>query len=412
MFYYSGAQNDRGSRSVLQLNGELDIDILIKALNKSIELVPVVKSKWVVERYYYHWEVIQDFDIRDYITVTCNSEDADNFLLESIDCETSPQIKVMVYRNNGKDTLQILFTHLCFDGTSIKNFHTLISKYYTGYTHDENFVIKDSIDFNRDLWPLFKNFPLKQRLKLALTETKPSKFDYTKWTYLDSDSVERKKVLLKDVIEEDVFQKLLEKSKKNGVKINDVFVASLAKVFLDNSNVNNSPLKISCSLDLRTYIKGERKLDFTNKVSKLIIDIDKIEGESFEELLYRVSKQTKADKDNYSGLFGVETSRLLPFFLRIPQLKKGISKTYLGSSTFNISNLGVFSKDIFKFDELIVEDFFLTGSLRYQALTALFLCTMNNRVTITSIFQGSEKEIEHVKKNIEMFKLNIKNYIA
>ena len=411
LFYYTGYRNDRGGRSMLQLNGELDIDRLIKAFNKSIDLVPVVKSKWVVGRFYYHWEVVQGFDIKDYMTVTSDFDEAENFLLGGIDCEASPQIRVMVYRNNGKDNIQMLMTHLCFDGSAIKNFHTLISKYYTGLKHDENFVIKDPIDFNRDLWPLFKNFPLKQRLKLAFKVIQPTGFDYTKWAYLENDSLDRKSVLLKNKIDEDIFQKLLEKSKISGVKINDVFMASLAKVFLDNSKESASPLEINCAFDLRNYIKGQRKLDFTNKVSKIKIVVDKIEGESFEELLSKVSKQMKANKDSYSSMFGVEFLRLIPLLLRIPYLKGNVSKTFLGENAFCISNLGVFTNDIFKFDELMVDDFFITGSIRNRPLSALFLNTMNNKITITSIFRGSEKEIEHGKKIIEMFISNIKNYV-
>jgi len=411
LFYYSGYRTDRGSRSALQLNGELDIDILIKAFNKSIDLVPVLKSKWVVERFYYHWEVIPDFDIKNYMTVTYDSDEAENFLLETINCETSPQIKVMIYRNKGKDTLQILFTHLCFDGSAIKNFHDLISKYYTGLKRDENFVIKENLDLNRNLWSLFKNFTFKQRLKFAFRSVKRSRFDYKKWAYLESDSAERKNVLLKNNIGEDILLKLLEKTKKNGVKINDVFLASLAKVYFTISKENDSPLEFNCAFDLRSYIKGKRKLDFTNKVSRVKIIIDRIEGESFEELISRVSKQMKDNKDNYFSMSGVEMFRLLPFLLRIPALKERISKIYLGSNTLNISNLGVIPNDIFKFDEITAKDFFVAGSIRHRPPAGMSINTFNNIITIASVFKGTEKEIEHNKKNAEMFISNIEKYV-
>ena len=411
LFYYAGQRNDRSIRTRLQLDGELNLDILIQAFNKSIDLVPVLKSKWVVGRFYYHWELIQDFDIRDYMTVTYDFDEAENFLIEKIECEKGPQIKVLIYRNNGKDTIQITITHLCLDGIAFKHFYMLLSQYYTGLKRDENFVFNDLTDHDRNLWLIFKNFSLKQRLKFAVAPANLFDVNNAKYINIDDKSVERKKIFLKNKIEGNVLQKLISKSKKSGVTVNDVFMAALTKVVFDISKIEPSSHEISTTFNLRNHIKEKKKIDFTNKVSAVSIIIRKIEGESFEELLYRVGEQMKNNKKKYSSLFKQEFLRLIPFALSIPLLKKLLAKFCAGTDTFGISNIGIVSNDDFNFANLNIEDFFLNGALRNKVLPTLFFCSVNNHINVTCAMRGSEKEIEQIRKIIEMLISNIEKYV-
>ena len=412
ILYHGGFGTDRGVRIETQFDGELDIDILMQAFNKAIELVPVLKCKFVVGRFYYHWEVIQNFDIRDYFTITNDHDKAENFLLESIDCEKCPQIKVMVYRNNGKDNMRLIVTHLCFDGTALLNFNTLVSQYYSGLKQDENFVIKNfNHNYSRDLWPLFKNFPIKQRLNFLFSKPKHPAFNINKCFFHDNPSVERKKVFIKRTIDEEVYLKLKNKSKELGVKINDVFFASFFRVLFDISIIDVSSLSVSCSVNLRNYMKNKEKVGFSNMVSHFLLTVDKVEGESFEETLSRVSKEILITKNEKSFMFGMEFLRFGPFMLRMPFLRGMVLKYIKGYSLSGISNVGVLIKDDFIFKGLNVTDMFFAASLRYVPQSFFCLCTYNDHVNISSLLVGTEKEIENEKRNIDMFISNIKNFV-
>ena len=412
VLYHGGAGTDRGVRLETQFDGELDIDILILAFNKAIELVPVVKCKFVVGRFYYHWEMIQNFDIRNYFTLTNDYDVAENFLLDAIDCETSPQIKVLVYRNKGKDNLRLFMTHLCFDGTALLSFSALVSQYYSGLKQDENYVVKNfNHNYSRELWPLFKNFSIKQRFNFIFSKPKHSVVDISKCFFRDNPSIERKKVFIKKTIEEEVFIKLKNKSKELGVKINDVFFTAFIRVLYDISVIDISRLSVCCSLDLRGYMKNKEEVGFSNLSSHLLFTLSKIEGESFEETLFRVKEEITITKSEYSCMIGMELLRFGPFFLRMPYLKEETIKYIKSTSLSGISNIGILSKDDFMFTGLNVTDIFIGASLRKVPQTFISLCTINNHINITSLLFGTEKEIENEKRNLDMFIESIKKFV-
>jgi len=414
--YYSWRKSfDQAIRADIQFGGELDINILIDAFNETIELVPVVKSKWINKPVRSYWEIIQNFNIRDYFTVTEDLEDAENFMLESIDCEACAQIKVLIYRHKGKDNLRIVLSHMCFDGSSFMDFLELLSRYYSGLKQNSDFKITDFVNGERDVWQLFKNFTLKERLNFALKKIKHSKISQNIRLNIpcDKDASEKTKVIQKKIIEEELLLKLIEKSKKSGQKLNDIFIAAFGRSLFDISIANHSPMPIAFSIDLRIFMKEKKTAGLTNMSTALFIPFDKIEGESFEESVNRTSTHINEVKNNNSAMFNKELLRLLVFSFYLPVSKEKILKSFLGggSAVTGISNVGVIKPEVVSFSGLKVEEFFMIGSVKFTPFPALFINTFNNRIYLSTASLGSKMEIELEKRVLDLFESYLINYV-
>lgn len=410
-YYYYNEYSDRTIRSETQFNGELDMDVLVQAFNKTIDLIPVLKSRWVTGWFNNYWEVIQDFDIRNNLTVTENFEVAENFMVDNIDAKAGAQIKVLIYRHDGKDSMRILYNHMISDGAGMKDFYRLLSRYYSGLKHNKEFVMTDFINGDRQFWQLFKNFSFGQRLKFAFAKDSTIKYNSKLGFPYEKDAPATDKVLLKSNYDEDFFIKFKEKNKKMGVTINDVILAAFGRAMLDICPDNKLPFDIDCSIDLRRYLREGKTTIITNMVSGIVLPFIKVEGENFDETVLRIHRLMNKLKNDYSCLNRLELLRLVSLELKIPFLRKNIAKKNLGNSMTGISNVGSTTDDMVSYSGLNVEDFYIMGAMKYPPYTLITIYSFRNLLHIFTTIVGSKKDVETGKLKLDLIKSYLKSYI-
>ena len=409
-YYFSDNFSDHCFRIEIQFDGELDMDVLPEAFNKTIDLVPTIKSKWVTGWFNNHWEIIKNFDSRDYITVTDDIAIAENFMTGKIDMETGAQIKVLIYKHDGKDNMRILFNHMLFDGASMKDFFRLLSRYYSGLKQNREFTVTDFINGDRDFWQLFKNFSIKQRIKFVFRIQDTGNKGRLGFPY-EKDAPARNIIFLRNFYDERFFLKLKEKSKKSGVKLNDVIMAAYGRAMFDICPDSSLPLRINCSYDLRKYLKDGKTAGLTNLVSGILIPFDRVEGENFEETVLRIHELTDQFKNNDTALNGLEFTRLASFALRLPVIKNRVGKIMFDGILTGLSNIGSVTEDMVNYTGLNAENFFITGAIINPPCIMLSIFTFRERLYISIAVVGSKKDAETGKRQLDLIRSYLTSYI-
>jgi len=411
LYYLFDEFSDRCIRAEIQFDGELDFDVLVMAFNKSIDLIPIIKSKWVTGTFNNHWEVIRNFDIRDYITVTDDSEVAENFILGKIDdVKAGAQIKVLLYKHDGKDSICVLFNHMCFD-ISVKDFFRLLSRYYSGLKQNKEFIVTDFIDGDREFWQVFKNFSRKQRWQFTSKKSLGMK-SYNKLGFPYENGVPAtEKVILKSSYDETFLQKLKDKSKKSGVTLNELFISALGRAILDICPDSTLPLEIHCAVNLRRYIKGGRTAGLTNMISGISVPIMKVKGESFEETVARVHELMSKFKSEHACMYGLELLRGVSLKLKVPFLRKKLVKCAFGNPMIGYSDAGSTTEDMVTYTGLNVEDFYILGAIKRPPYSFLTLYSFFNRLYVFIPMIGSKKDVETGKQKLDLMKSYLRSYI-
>ena len=411
MHYFFDAYNDHCMRVEIQFDGRLNKDILINALNKTVSHIPILKARWVVRRLSTYWEVINNFNAKDYVLETNDLTEAECFMVEKIDEKASAQIKVLIYNRNGKDSLRILLNHMVFDGASLKDFLTLLARYYSGLKKSSDFAVTDFQNGDRRFKQLYKNFTLREKIKLAFKVSSSKKnseklgFPYEKGT------TATEKTLIRSYYDESFFLKLKNKAREVDVTLNDVFLAAYGRAMFDMNDETDLPLEIDCVIDLRKYIKGGKTKGLTNLISKIVLPFEKIDGESFSDSVKRMHETMKEFKNDYPGMAGLSHLRLGFSLIRTTSLRKFVFKNLFVNPLTALSNIGSVSEDIVAYEGLNAEGFYITGAIKYPPYTLLSLFTFRNRLYISTSIVGTKNDVKKGEEKLEIVRKYLQCFI-
>ena len=431
MHYYFGDFNDHSMRAVIVFDGKIDTAVLTRALNMACELVPIVKSRFVVGMFSAYWKVIRDFDAKDYLTIS-ETDDPEGlsmrFVTGNIEEKKGAQLKVLVARTSNFDTLCVMCNHMCFDGRGFKDFLELIATAYNGLLDNKDFRIEGYTHGtgNRAFSQLYKNFSAKVRRKLAfrvkygLKNDEKVGFPYEACEAVggkadgkvpslrdNSISVPSSSAVRKEIVRykmsDERFAKLRASAKKLGVTFNDVLTASFGRAILDLNPDSDLPAEVDNVVDLRRYIKSGNTDGFTNMVSKAGTVFPRATaGEPFAETAKWVSAHMNKLKDDYMGMDAMGLLRFAFAVLPGPSLQRFVFRHVYTNPLTMLSNIGVFDEKAIAFRGLNVTDFLATGAIKYAPYFLQSLHTFAGHLSFASTVVGTEKDIESARKIYEL----------
>jgi hypothetical protein len=120
--------NDHQLHGVIIFVGRLDRDCLKKAVILSMDLVPILRSRYVERAWHPFWEStgLGYDDVVTFVASNCLKEEIDRFLTGRTDECQGPQLMVRIVSSQAQDVLCIVMNHMICDGAGFKEYLYLL----------------------------------------------------------------------------------------------------------------------------------------------------------------------------------------------------------------------------------------------------------------------------------------------
>lgn len=388
--------NDHMMHCRIDFKGHLDIDLLRIAVRQTFDIIPLLKSVFVTNKFRGYWQELDEKDIDMLRVVTLQETDSiDNlpkkFLVNVVDEYREPQIKMRILRTAETDSLAIIFNHMVCDGYGFKQYLKLLSEIYSKLLKNRDYICNSVVNPNRSFDAFYKCFPLWKRFRLLFTRSAHGKAakEGTGFPYDDNSDSTILPAIVKAKLSAKDFAAVKRYSKANGYTLNDILIAAYIRSM--SALIGRCEIPIDCIIDLRRYLKDTDVIGYTNFVSKIICDIGENIGEDMPATIEKVHSAMESAKSDYPGVDGLMLLGLGYTFLWYSIAKKTIRKKF-HNPLVAISNIGIIDEKYIGFGDLVTQDIYMTGSIKHKPYIQLALTTFKDEITFSIALYGNEKD--------------------
>jgi Uncharacterized protein containing a NRPS condensation (elongation) domain len=360
------------SQAVMMLDGRLDYDKLSKAVRLSVDAEPVLGCRFIEEDPPY-WKRLENIDNVRFCSLA-EVSDADaaiqRFLERPLDMDHDPNIKVKLIRTESQDTLVIKANHACCDGTGIKEYAHLLANIYCNIEQpDGTFISTSSKRGRNDQDRLFKSLGITHPDALWIPG---SDIYIPTWSFPWKQDVSSNIRIVIIRLTQDQLGEISTYAKSREATINDLILTAYYRAMLKMGlPVYGVPMEINVTIDLRRYLPDYKTEAIRNFSGSANTWISMIENEAFSDTLSRVVYMMNEVKKGYPGLqsaIGLERLEKISFkdtlsyYQATPKIGKNKSQcsVFYGNRCIPaLSNLGILSKQLIKFGDANVTDYFI-----------------------------------------------------
>ncbi|MBC3798223.1 WS/DGAT domain-containing protein [Acetobacterium tundrae] len=391
--------NDHQLHGVLYFSGFLDLDCLKKAVLITMKQLPELSSRYVEDILRPYWKEIHP--LPDEVVTCVNSHDQTTEIETFLTCQTDtfagPQIKVRVVRTEKNDTLCILMNHMISDGAGFKEYLYMLAETYTRLKRNPALSPAYKIGGSRSVKQVVKQIGLKNRIKaLLMPDYQPKKSG--QFFFPLCGEAGEVPCLLSFKLNSTRFEKIKQYGKKANATINDIVFAAFIRVLCTMLDVkDDTPISVSCIMDLRHYLPDKKADEICNLTSTILCNIDFKAEESFSETVVKVKRTMDRQKSQLPGLKGLLLLDIVFSLFPYKIAQKMISRHFVNPLT-SISNIGIIDDSQLIFDTLCVEDAFITGAVKFYPYFLLALSSFRNTATFTVCLNGTDKDKRRVEK--------------
>jgi Uncharacterized protein containing a NRPS condensation (elongation) domain len=392
--------NDHVLHCIISFNGKIDKTILKKAIEMTIDVVPILGSRYVEAKREAYWVKEDKLSYEEIFKVADNEEDFNDFITSKINEFKAPQVKACLFYSEN-DILAISMNHMICDAAGFKKYMYLLCEIYSNLIDEPSYKPKFVINGDRSIERVTGKFTLKENIKTFITQNGESnkQFDYT--FPLSSDEIKLPFILTHNISKER-FQLIKAYSKNNKVTINDIVLAAYYRVMFKILDIQNEDeLNIPIMIDMRRYLK-DRNIDaLCNLASTVITSLKFNSQENFLETVKRISESIDKKKDDGLGLNGfVKISALYKIF-NYKNFKKLIGFGFK-HPLIAMTNIGILEEGKLCFRGTQIESAFMCGSIKYPPYFQLAISSYKESLTLSVNLYGSAKDKEKIKKFFEL----------
>lgn len=393
--------NDHMAHCYFEFDSQLNFELMKKAVGIVCDKIQIFKTRFAYTFFKAEWIEKNDFSIDDIVEIVEVETDArkisENFLTQKLD-ELEKQIKVLIVRCKGHDTLNILLNHMVMDGADIKSMVKLLAEVYTNLCNGGSGDIPFK-NGRRDEAQLLESFGKEERKKVErlVSYSKKSK-DKIKFPFEQKTKEGLKPFIETLVIDEMTFLKAKSKAKKLGFTINDLVVASFYRAIYKVADITEGQcLGVPCMVDLRKYLANGESQGATNLTSMVVCNIGSDIGNEMLDTLGKVKIAMTKLKNDYPGLHGLPLLRGV--FKYAPyMLAKFLIGTFFKNPLLGISNIGIIDEKAVMFNGKKPEYLYWTGSIKYPPYYQLALTTYLNQITFSTAVYGTKNDRIMIKR--------------
>ena len=404
---------DQQMRFVIAFSQHINLEVLEKAMRLAIYAEPVfsyfykegAKTSWWQKQ-----EVIDTALLIDLIEVKSHYEnEIDNFLTLEIQPFSFPIVRARVIRNGQKDILCINMNHTPTDGVGLKEFVKILASIYTNLITNPEFEPKPEINGDRSLKQVTDHFTFFQKLKFAREGFRAPKkalswlFDWART------GEERRKFITTIKFTSDTFDRIKTYSKVNNVSINDIVLAAFIRAFEQTDMRNHYATKpVIIPVDLRKYIKEESGYPICSLTGSLTCNIGKVTGASFKDTVMKVRDEMNKKKEVHAEMNRiiqiVVLSRIIPY----GKLKEKLMNMRMPPIPL-VTNIGIIKQADINFNDVPVEDAFVTGAISFEDYFSMGFSTFQNVITFSIGYSGGDEQEQKVKVFLGTFKAELES---
>ena len=387
MQYFYGTVQKPLIRCYSRFNRHMNENALREAVDLSFSVVPLIGCCFDEKSHCWRKHFFSPPDVLH--TVEANGKDTEEIartlLLSPIDLALEPQLKVILVKGNCHDDLCVIINHMISDGAGFKQFLYLFSRLYSECAKDPDCCERPVPFDRRDFGQILQNLSTRDKLSLLSTKSNSEKQDPLLRLPLNGDPYNPFIEILR--LESDFFIQLKSFATINEASVNDMFLASYARVARQMTGCRT--VTIPCPVDLRKYKMPGQTFGICNLTGSYSCSVAVDAGDSFETTLNEVSRQMQEKKASMNCLKGPMLYHLLFRMLPFRTMKKTFYKISPVPVT-SYSNLGVLDQTKFCFGDLAVEDAFLSTAVKNPPYFQVSISTYENCCTLTSSMYGTE----------------------
>ena len=369
----------------LVFGGALDADRLSRAVRLSLDAEPILGCSFRTDSFKAFWQRIGDLDTADPNSVLQSGDperDMVAFQAQELS-DAGPQVAVRLFRSAGGDALGIKLSHVAADGQATKQYAYLLADIYSrlgadpGWTPEPDLTARPTA---RDVWREL-DLAQQRRAKRAKSWVMPN------WE-IASKAQSGKGLTYRSITLEPVrFHALKSYGEERGATVNDMlltgFFRACVRAFLPPVGTR---LSLMCTADLRRYLPAADRLPIADISISGSLDIERVDGESFDETLCRVRERMGAwadtcygagpalNAERMTGLGYKMTKRLLEATFR---MSGGPGRTYPW-----FTNIGVIDEGRLAFDGLVPVAGSMYGPAAFGASVVPTISTYRDSLTV------------------------------
>jgi len=397
-FFFQDYNNHQLHGAIL-FTGRLDRKCLKKAVSLSMDLVPILRSRYVESTWHPFWESIgtdHDDDVVTCVDTNCIEEEIDRFLTGKTDEFRGPQLLVRIAGSPERDALCVVMNHMVCDGVGFKEYLYLLSSLYTNLRRDLDYRPSDAPGGSRSINQIYKHLRLIDRLKLLFMRKHISSHDIGLVFPLSGTG--ETPFIVTHKLSRSRFQALKEYRRRYGATINDIVVAAYIRALYRVLGApSDKPFTMPCAMDLRRFLAGGKAEAICNLTGTVICDIGEEIGDGFADTVIKVKQNMDKKKSDFSGLHGLAMLGILNKLIPYAKAKALFKDKFINPMIY-VTNIGVIDNSRLVFDDLTVLDAFITGSIKYPPYFQLALTSFDEEITFSINLYGTASDREQAEK--------------
>ncbi len=401
---FGKSYNNHHMYCIIDFQSQIRKEVLECAMNRSLEVFPVLKSSYVTGAYRAYWlEDDHNSDIQiELVEVDVKDSEITEFLWNEIKETSRLQMKAKIIRNKEKDRICISINHMVCDAADFKQYIYILGSIYTELLKNRNYKPNFIYDGSRSGARVYLKFlmGLKSRREQLRALFHIQNHKSYPLTMKLKDKGPTHPFIATRVIDRKHFLQLKKYCEKQGVTINDIFLAAFIRTIYKYIPNQGEDLHIPCMVDLRRFLKEEEQEALKNLTSTLIVSIEKNVDEERDQTVRKVHQKVTELINHFPALDGYLYLLLLFKLLPIRLMKAFIDK-HFKSFPIAFSNLGIIDEKKLRFGDTEIQNCMMTGSIKQKPCFWLALSSFDGEVTLSINLNGSSEDQLFVEQFME-----------
>lgn len=368
---------------VLEVDGKLDISLLMLAAKWAYQAGTVLNCQLVVDAEQPYWKHRLSYN-RQEICSMVETEDIDyaiqSFMSVSLDPCQDALVQVRLFRKSSQDYLCVKISHACSDAVGVKEYVALLAEAYNALAKGQAFTHKP-VTMRRDLKLILEHLGLNNYQELPKdgsaapvpTAGFPAlsrEYSIPRWTKCFLNKAE--------------YNKLKNYASAKHVTLNDVLLTAFGRAYAKLTQ--QQEYSVIVTIDLRRF--SSKVSMVANFSGGFIVNAASYPGEGFATALVRAEQATKKAK---GGLPGVHEALKLDktlerSFLEFQEQIASERLKAMGQGTCPplFSNTGFFSSEVICFGETAIKNAYLLPPPLFAPGFLLLTSTYDDILTISA----------------------------
>ncbi|MFZ0339043.1 MAG: hypothetical protein WAL45_13485 [Terracidiphilus sp.] len=385
--------NDHQLRCVLRFKHCLDAETLKKAVQASIEALPILGTRYICGPRP-HWTTLETSDLGRAVVMARDETEFEGFVASKVDESIGPQVRVCLL-NSEPFSIALKMNHMVCDAADFKAYIYFLAKMYTGVTPDPGYRLGGSTE-DRSVRRVLKCFSLGVRVKSLLLESNQNNHSGGSRFPL-SESGETRSLVLTRKLGRGATATIKRYGKAKGATLNDVLLTVFYRCLFRRLNLSpGTMLRIPVMVDMRRYLPETcGALPLSNLTSTVITELNCRSGERFEDTLGRVKSIMDQKKRSNLGLNG---------FIKLDRAYRILGRTIanrllmakMNHPLISMTNMGALDSHRMSFGDQHPRDAVFTGSIKYQPYFQLSVSSYDGELALGINLLGNNSDRDRI----------------